>query len=207
VGEEVMLSTKNISLRRVGDATTTPKLMPKWVGPFKVVQTIGKAAYKLELPPTLKIHNVFHVSLLKPYRSDGSIQPPQPLICEGEEWFVVEAILDHKERKYGQGVRREYLIKWANYGREHNSWEPESSVCELELFPLYWEARGLEPPGGVALTRDSADDTLCSVCGSPSTTPPMLLCDGCDAGYHISCLKPPLSAVPRGKWLCPVCSL
>lgn len=145
-GEEVLLSTKHITLRKIGDNTTTSKLMPKWIGPFKVIQAIGKNAYKLDLPTTLRVHNVFNVSLLKPYLSDGKIQPPQPTIVAGEAWYEVEEILDHREVKWGRGVRREYLVRWKGYGSEHDSWEPERDIKKLTMWPAYWESRGLEPP-------------------------------------------------------------
>ena len=35
----------------------------------------------------------------------------------------------------------------------------------------------------------------------------MLLCDGCNRGYHCGCLVPQLDAVPKGEWYCPACSL
>jgi hypothetical protein len=50
------------------------------------------------------------------------------------------------------------------------------------------------------------EDLPCEVCGSAAETPPMLLCDDCDRGYHISCLTPKLDEVPEGDWLCPVCA-
>ena len=34
---------------------------------------------------------------------------------------------------------------------------------------------------------------------------PIVLCDGCDCGWHIRCLAPPLAAVPEGDWFCPTC--
>jgi hypothetical protein len=38
--------------------------------------------------------------------------------------YAVEAILDHRDRVYGRGRRREYLVKWEGYGPEHTAWEP-----------------------------------------------------------------------------------
>ncbi|XP_060801312.1 PHD and RING finger domain-containing protein 1 isoform X2 [Amyelois transitella] len=49
------------------------------------------------------------------------------------------------------------------------------------------------------------DPTVCEVCGSTDNEESMLLCDGCDLGYHMQCLVPPLSEVPIDQWLCPNC--
>ncbi|GJP70425.1 hypothetical protein CLOP_g1368, partial [Closterium sp. NIES-67] len=67
VGDKVLLSTKNIRLKIPG----ARKLFPRWIGPFEVIQRVGVVAYKLKLPKTLQIHNVFHVSLLNKYISEG----------------------------------------------------------------------------------------------------------------------------------------
>lgn len=48
-------------------------------------------------------------------------------------------------------------------------------------------------------------DLECTVCGSASMADPMLICDGCDKGYHLHCLNPPMERVPRGEWKCPAC--
>jgi len=49
------------------------------------------------------------------------------------------------------------------------------------------------------------EDLPCSVCGDAGRASHMLLCDGCNSGWHIDCLTPPLSSIPRGDWFCPVC--
>jgi hypothetical protein len=48
------------------------KLAPQYCGPFEVLDRVGPVAYRLELLPTVKEHNVFHVSLLKEYVHDAN---------------------------------------------------------------------------------------------------------------------------------------
>jgi hypothetical protein len=56
----MLLSTSNIKLKM----PRARKLLPRWIGLFKVLKKVGKVAYELELLETLKIHDVFHISLL-----------------------------------------------------------------------------------------------------------------------------------------------
>lgn len=49
-------------------------------------------------------------------------------------------------------------------------------------------------------------DTQCEVCHGVDREHLLLLCDGCDLGYHTTCLNPMLPDVPRGQWFCPTCS-
>ena len=48
-------------------------MSPRFIGPYEVIEKVGLVAYRLALPPELeKIHNVFHVSMLRRYRLDPS---------------------------------------------------------------------------------------------------------------------------------------
>ena len=126
VGDEVWLAGKNIRTVR-----PNKKLDYKFHGPFRITEVVGKQAYRLQLPPHLHIHPVFHVSLLEPCtRRKGTTEPePQPLEVEGEEEWEVEEILDSR-RRYGT---LQYLVKWAGYTDEHNAWLPADDVHADEL--------------------------------------------------------------------------
>ena len=99
-------------------------------------------AYQLDLPEALRIHDVFHESLLRPYASDGTVQPPPSILIENEEQFEVDRILDHRHCKLRRkGNKREFLVRWLGYGPEHNSWEPEENLqgCR-ETLGNYWKS-------------------------------------------------------------------
>ncbi|KAJ7959376.1 putative Histone-lysine N-methyltransferase ATXR6 [Quillaja saponaria] len=50
------------------------------------------------------------------------------------------------------------------------------------------------------------DDICCEECGSGESPAKLLLCDKCDRGYHLFCLRPIIVSVPKGSWFCPPCS-
>ncbi|KAF8704726.1 reverse transcriptase, partial [Rhizoctonia solani] len=109
IGKKVWLDRKNVELR-----TNSNKLDPKRLGPFEVLEKVSSHAYRLKLPETLKIHNVFYVGLLsKAHKSPSQPFPerPPPETIEGEEEYKVEQIIDSKQQ-WGKWF---YLIKWKGY--------------------------------------------------------------------------------------------
>ncbi len=136
VNQRVLLSTKNL---RIARTNLTRKLLPRFIGPFKVLKRVGNQAYELELPPTMKMHDVFHVSLLKPYNQEGTyLPPPVTILLEGEEEFEVATILNHR----GQPGKRSksYLVSWTGYGPEHETWEPEGNLQNCrDKIQAYWD--------------------------------------------------------------------
>jgi hypothetical protein len=129
LGDRVLLSTENL---RASVISGTPKLLPKYIGPYTIKRKISDTAYELTLPPTMKIHPVFHIHLLKPYQDGLSLMPhrihvpiPEPELIDDEEpAWEIESIL--KKRKHGWQV--EYLIKWKEYPLEEATWEPLSNL-------------------------------------------------------------------------------
>ena len=97
--------------------------------PSQVIKKINDIAFRLELPPSMKIHLIFHVSLLEPYKTSsipGRSQVPPPSVeIEGIEEFEVSKILDSRI------IRRklEYLIHWQGYDINERTWEPAANLC------------------------------------------------------------------------------
>ena len=84
VGDKVFL--KLSSWRKILRFGKKGKLSPRFIGPYEILERIGPVAYRLALPPELaKLHNVFHVSMLWRYRSDGShILPVQNIQVQAD---------------------------------------------------------------------------------------------------------------------------
>ena len=70
VGEHVFIKVRpKKSSLRLGSCA---KLAPRYYGPFEIFFRIVKVAYQLALPPKLRVHNVFHISVLKKYVHDAT---------------------------------------------------------------------------------------------------------------------------------------
>jgi hypothetical protein len=154
VGSWVLLSTRNLKLK---SGVASRKLLPRFIGPFKVLKLVGSSAkqvaVELELPTSMsRVHPVFHVALLKPYlqsreRALKRMAPAPVDWLDDEPLYRVEALVNHRDRRFGKGKpRREYLVKWEGYGTEHNTWEPRSHLLTCDdLLRDYHSAHRLSP--------------------------------------------------------------
>jgi hypothetical protein len=95
IGDKVWLQAKQIKVHQ-----QSAKLGPKQLGPFEVTEVRSDVDYKLALPPALRIHDVFHVDRLSPYKGNevnGQVPPPpEPVTVKGEEEYEVDHIRDSK---------------------------------------------------------------------------------------------------------------
>ena len=77
-------------------------MKPKREGPFEITDVLGPVTYRLKLPTSWRIHNVFHATLLKHYKENEvygeNFTKPPPKLLEGEEVYEVEKILNHRKR-------------------------------------------------------------------------------------------------------------
>jgi hypothetical protein len=122
-GDEVLIQTTHFKLHQ----GLKPKLAPRFLGPFKVLENNGPAnlAYRVELPKSMsRVHAVFTVSPLKPNHRSGNCQPLLDMIVDEPEWEV-DFIADIR----GNGWHRRYKVYWVGYG---DDWLP---VCTLSHCP------------------------------------------------------------------------
>ncbi|SPO42302.1 uncharacterized protein PSFLO_07785 [Pseudozyma flocculosa] len=93
-GDLVWVSNRNWKTHR-----PSKKLGNSTSGPFEVLERIGRVAYRLKLLPHMRVHDVFHVSMLEPYRRsglDGRKDEEVEQVVEGADYYEVESILDHR---------------------------------------------------------------------------------------------------------------
>ncbi|KAL0534082.1 hypothetical protein IC582_028363 [Cucumis melo] len=127
VGDQVFLKLSSwrgvIHFRRKG------KLSPRYIGPYQIMERVGPAAYRLELPIELaRIHDVFYVSMLRKYIPDPShVLQEQPVELKEDLSYVEEPvqILDKKEQVLGNKTIPFIKVLLRHHGVEEATWEPE----------------------------------------------------------------------------------
>ncbi|TPX42334.1 hypothetical protein SeMB42_g05170 [Synchytrium endobioticum] len=159
VGEEVMISTKNVGTER------PTKKKNKWIGPYHVKRKINQVTYEIEVPSSIRIHPVVHISLLKKYirPKDPSKQLTKapPIKVNPEEEWVIKDILDVRRR--GRGF--EYYIDWEGFGPESRTWEPRWHLND-DVMLREWHARNPEKIGPFANVAEiTGGDNVTGVTG------------------------------------------
>ncbi|SOV02264.1 uncharacterized protein UDID_19157 [Ustilago sp. UG-2017a] len=137
VGDMVYINRRNWKTRR-----PTLKLDTRFAGPYPVQERIGRRAYRITLPADLRVHDVFHVSMLEPARTSSlaqrAEQPTIPSLPDEDLDFEVEALID--KRSHHGAI--EYKVLWRGYSEEAASWEPVSNLNCPDLIQEYEVSEG-----------------------------------------------------------------
>ncbi|KAJ1588629.1 hypothetical protein NDA11_002950 [Ustilago hordei] len=137
VGDMVYINRRNWKTRR-----PTPKLDTRFAGPYPVQERVGRRAYRITLPANLRVHDVFHVSMLEPARTSSlpqrAEQPTMPPLPDEDLDFEVEALID----KRSHNGTTEYKVLWRGYSEEAASWEPVENLNCPDLIQEYEESEG-----------------------------------------------------------------
>jgi transposase InsO family protein len=134
VGDRVWLEARNLNTTH-----PTAKLAPRRHGPFLVTSVISRTSYRLKLPAQWKVHNVFHASLLTPYKetalNGGKYQEPPPDLINGQPEWEVDQILGARKRRN----QLQYLVRWKGFADAHDSWEPLTHISADHLIAQFYK--------------------------------------------------------------------
>ena len=129
LGDLVLLSSAHITADNDRQHPNR-RLAPRFLGPYKIKQVVSATAYELDLPLSMNIYPVSHVSLLKKYYpnpeefANRQVPPPPPVMIDDQKEYEVDLILDKRKRR----GKVEYLVKWVGYELHDATWEPVENL-------------------------------------------------------------------------------
>ena len=140
IGDKVWLLTPNIRTKR-----PSKKLDWKCFGPYAISEWIGLQTYRLDLSFFMKIHPIFHISLLESYKAsiipERTREPSSSIVIDNEEEWEIEEILDSElcHRKLW------YKIRWAGYSLARDSWQSASDLINcpdlVKQFHIHYPSK------------------------------------------------------------------
>ena len=147
VGDHVYLSTQNLTLPK----RRARKLVPKYIGPYKVVKAHNEAStVTLELPPALiarQISPTFHMGLVRKFVVNNNEQFPKwdaksfyDFSQDDEQEWLVEEITSHR---WPNSKELKLEVRWM---LGDTTWEPLAACKDLEALDLYLELWGVAHP-------------------------------------------------------------
>ncbi|KAF9236221.1 PLU-1-like protein-domain-containing protein [Melanogaster broomeanus] len=140
--------------------------------------------------PHLKTHmNIQTTSTRNGVDRHVTSPPSSPLTSSSSPLSEPPDDADYKERN---GTRR-----GARAGSQERSTRTSSTVFIRRISHVL--------SSRTEATRFFPPNQSCEVCQKKNHDEEMLLCDGCDCGFHMFCLDPPLTTIPKGQWFCHTC--
>uniref|UniRef100_A0A674M8X6 ribonuclease H n=1 Tax=Takifugu rubripes TaxID=31033 RepID=A0A674M8X6_TAKRU len=165
-GQKVWLLARDLPLQT--SQTSSRKLNPRYIGPYTICSIVNPSAVRLDLPAALKVHPVFHVSLIKPF-STSPLSPPAPtppppqVLSDGEPVWSVNKLLAVRRR--GRGFQ--YLVDWVGYGPEDRSWVPPSYLADPSLLEDFYREHPDAPGRSSGASRKGGGTVV-----TPTLAPP-----------------------------------
>ena len=145
VGDKVFLKVS--PWRKILKFGKRGKLSPRFIGPYEILERIGLVAYRLALPPELaNLHDVFHVSMLRKYRSDEShILPIQDVQVQQDFSYDEEskAILARQVKQLQNKQVPLVKMLWQHHGIEEATWELEATM-RAQYTQLFYSGMNFE---------------------------------------------------------------
>lgn len=121
---------------------TSQKLSPKYFGPYKIIEKVGSAAYRLQLPPDTLIHGTSHVSQLIKAVGSHQVQANIPLhMNDLVEAFEPYAVLERQMVKRGNQAAVQLLIHWKEANPSRPTWEWTNKL-QLHLPQFTFKDKG-----------------------------------------------------------------
>ena len=117
------------------------KLSPRYIRPYEILERVGPVAYRLALPVEMsRIHNVFHVSVLRKYIPDAThVLSTQPVELNEDLSYEEKPvqILNEKEQVLRNKVIPLVKVLWRNHEIEEATWESKEQM--LKQYPSLFE--------------------------------------------------------------------
>jgi hypothetical protein len=158
VGEQVLLKLQPYVQQSVVHRPF-PKLAFKFFEPYEVLERIGKAAYKLDLPVGSLIHPIVHVSQLKPFTPNYTpvFQDLTKLVDLSVHDLLPETILHRRLVKKGNQAIPQVMIKWRGLPVESATWEDLNMVKKRFPDAVAWgQATSAAGEGVTRVTEQEA---------------------------------------------------
>jgi hypothetical protein len=117
---------------------TFMKLQSKFYGPFRVLNRVGQVAYRLQLPNSVSIHPVFHVSQLKKHLGPTAIPNPDLPMVDSTCNIKTNPLLVLQTRQIPRNNLPivQWLVQWENLPPDESTWEDASFM--KSTFPTFY---------------------------------------------------------------------
>lgn len=150
----------------------SPKLSKRFFGPYKITKVLGPVAYEILLPPDAKIHPVFHISKLKPFRGIPPANTPalapsingtrvtlQPLQFLGSHCLHTTA-----------GTRKQILVHWEGLPATEATREDYEDL--LKSYPNL-EDKVVVDPRSIDMPISASQDKMDPTASKPNSAKPI----------------------------------